>query len=99
MSLERRPKRHPDTAFRDFDEEGGLVVLSGRAEIKVLNAVGTTVFKCLDGEHTVGEIVDRVADEYGVDAATAAADVEAFLDDLAKHGMLDEAATIQESTA
>ncbi len=38
MTSSRLPKKHPDSAFRAIGDEGGLVVLPGRAEVKVLNA-------------------------------------------------------------
>ena len=83
-----KPKRHPDTAFRSIADEGGLVVLPGRAEVKVLNPVGIRVFALLDGNRTVGEVAGVIADEFGVEPAEALGDVQEFLSELASHGML-----------
>jgi len=82
------PRRNPDTAFRVVDEDGGLVVLSARSEVKVLNPVAIRVFALLDGEHTVQAITDRIVEEFEVDASEAARDVRDFLAELAQHGML-----------
>ena len=82
------PRRHPDTAFRKIGEEGGLVVLPGRAEVKVLNPVGIAVFSQLDGSKDIDALAASVADEFDIDLAAARADVEAFLDDLRQNGML-----------
>jgi hypothetical protein len=87
-STTRCPCRHPDTAFRKVGDEGGLVVLPGRSEVKVLNPVGSTVFGLLDGRHSVEEIVAAVAKEFEVDAAQARGDVESFLAELDAHGLL-----------
>jgi hypothetical protein len=83
-----RPRRHPDSAFRPIAEEGGLVVLPGRAEVKVLNPVAIRIFGLLDGTNTLGEIAATIASEYEVGTEDALRDVGAFLDELDAHGML-----------
>jgi hypothetical protein len=86
------PKRHPDSAFRKIGEEGGLVVLPGTAEVKVLNPSGIIVFSMLDGTHDIDEIAARVAEEFEIDLPAARADVVSFLDELSRAGMLAEPA-------
>lgn len=88
MSSHGFPRRHPDTAFRSVGDEGGLVVLPGRAEVKVLNEVGSKIFSLLDGKHSHDEIVTAVAEEFEVSDDQARADLAAFLADLASNGML-----------
>ncbi len=88
LSPESRPRRHPDSSFRTIADEGGLVVLPGKAEVKVLNPVGIKVFGLLDGEHTIREIVEQVLDEFDVSEAQALEDVTAFVGELQQHGML-----------
>ncbi len=83
-----RPRRHPDSAFRRIGEEGGLVVLPGRAEVKVLNPVAIEIFGLLDGEHSVDAIVEAIRKEYEVSEEDARRDVVDFLDELGRHGML-----------
>lgn len=83
-----RPQRNPETAFRQIGDEGGLVVVPGRAEVKVLNPVGIAIFRLLDGRHTVAEIARAVASEFDVTEERALADVGAFLDELDRNGML-----------
>jgi hypothetical protein len=83
-----RPVRNPETAFRPIAEEGGLVVLPSRSEVKVLNPVGSTIYSMLDGTHTIDELVAAVVEEFEVDKASATQDVEAFLGELAAQGML-----------
>jgi hypothetical protein len=88
LSLTDRPRRHPDSSFREIGDEGGLVVLPGKAQVKVLNPVGIRVFSMLDGSRTVDEISARIAEEFDVSAETARKDVLDFLSDLTEHGML-----------
>jgi hypothetical protein len=85
-----RPRRHPDSAFRSVADEGGLVVLAGRAEVKVLNPAAIRIFGLLDGTRTVEEIAAVIADEFDVAPESAVADARDFVNDLARHGMLDE---------
>ncbi len=88
VDLQSRPRRNPDSSFNNIAGEGGLVVLPGKAEVKVVNPVGISVFALLDGHHTVEQIVDAVCEEYETDRRTATEDVAAFLAQLEEHGML-----------
>ena len=86
------PRRHPDTAFRQIGDEGGLVVLPGRAEVKVLNPVGIAVYALLDGTRDLDALSRAIAEQFDVEPATARRDVEAFVADLRQAGMIEEAA-------
>ena len=86
------PRRHPDTAFRQIGDEGGLVVLPGRAEVKVLNPVGIAVFSLLDGSRDLDTLVESVAEEFEIEISQAREDVVAFLAELQREGMLAEPA-------
>jgi len=88
LPIPTHPRRSPDTSFRKIGEEGGLVVLPGRAQVKVLNPTAIKVFAMLDGAHTPEEIASAVSAEYEVSAEQALEDVHAFLRELAQHGML-----------
>ena len=83
-----RPRRHPDSAFRQIGDEGGLVVLPGRSEVKVLNPVGIAVFSLLDGSRDVDTLAAAVAGEFEIELAQAKVDVMAFLAELQREGLL-----------
>jgi hypothetical protein len=87
---QKYPRRHPETAFRAVGDEGGLVVLPGRAEVKVLNPVAIKVFDLLDGRHSAEQIAGKVCEEFEVGEEQALADVRSFIDELESHGMLAE---------
>jgi hypothetical protein len=93
------PRRHPDTAFRQVGDEGGLVVLPGRAEVKVLNPVGIAVFALLDGSRDVDTLAATIAGEFEIELARAREDVVDFLTELQREGMLAEAAAPNERTS
>ncbi len=82
------PKRHPDSSFRPIGDDGGLVVLPGKGEVKVLNPVAIKVFGLLDGTRSLEQIVDEVVAEFEVRPEIAMADLETFLEELSAHGML-----------
>ncbi len=85
------PRRHPETAFRAIGDEGGMVVLSGRSEVNVLNPVGIKIFSLLDGKHSNDDIVREVVADFDVAEEQARNELVTFLDDLAADGMLAEA--------
>ena len=82
------PRRHPDTAFRQIGDDGGLVVLPGRAEVKVLNPVGIAVFSKLDGSRDLDALATMIAEEFEIEFDRARADVVTFLEELQREGML-----------
>jgi hypothetical protein len=88
VTSQKHPRRHPDTAFRPVGDEGGLVVLSEKSEVKVLNPVAIKVFGLLDGERSAEQIASQVAEEFEVSEAQALQDVNSFLAELKSHGML-----------
>ena len=88
MTSQNNPRRHPDTAFRPVGDEGGLVVLSEKSEVKVLNPVAIKVFSLLDGKHSVEQIVSKVREEFDVSEQEALRDVSGFIEELKSHGML-----------
>jgi len=96
--LTARPRRHPDTAFRQIGDEGGLVVLPGRSEVKVLNPVGIAVFSLLDGSRDIDALAATIAAEFDIDVAQAREDVRSFLSELHNEGMLADAAPSEEKS-
>ena len=99
MSVPQRPSRVQECSYRAVGSEGGLVVLPGRSEVKVLNPAAILVFSRLDGEHTIDQIVGEVVDQFEVEPDTARRDVETFLEQLAEHGMLQDESTSTQETA
>lgn len=90
MSQGSRPRRATEASFRPMGEEGGLVVLPMKREIKVLNPVGILVFSLIDGTRSEAQIADIVAEQFEVSAEEATRDVSEFLEELRRNGMLAE---------
>ncbi len=91
MSPGEKIRRNPSTAFRPVADEGGLVVIPKRSEVKVLNPVGSRIYELLDGTHSREEILTILVDEFDVTREAAGADFDGFMADLREAEMLDEA--------
>jgi hypothetical protein len=92
MTTDQYPRRNSMASFRQMGDEGGLVVMPDRNEVKVLNPVGIKVFSLLDGAHSEAQLAEAVADEFEIGLEQASEDVALFLGELRRNGMLvDEA--------
>lgn len=72
-----------------------ILVPTGAAAAKfngliTMNEVGKFIFQTLAEEHTAQEVAAHITEEYSVDAGTALADLEEFLQQLRQIGALVE---------
>jgi len=58
--------------------------------LMILNEHGLFVWNMLQNDHTFGEVLASILDEYDIDADTAKADLEEFLARVRKNGALEE---------
>ncbi len=65
-----------------------MIVVPGRSEVQVLNSIGTQVWNLIDGQRTVGEIIERLVDEYDVAPDVLETDVRDFVISLDERDML-----------
>jgi hypothetical protein len=80
-------KRSPNSAFRVYDGQA-TIVLPDRAEVKVLNEVGSLVWERMDGARSVADIIDAVIAEYDIAPEEARRDVLSFIETLRESGMV-----------
>jgi Coenzyme PQQ synthesis protein D (PqqD) len=79
--------RAPKLAARKV--AGEMVILNAEdSSLYVLNGVGTEIWEAVDGQTPVSAIVDRICRNYEVDRDTAQKDVDVFVADLVRHGVL-----------
>jgi hypothetical protein len=85
--LDRRLRRSDATVFRVID---GVALVADAAEgkLRTLNRVATFIWERADGSRTLAELARAVCQEFDVDYARAARDVEAFAAELIDRGML-----------
>jgi pyrroloquinoline quinone biosynthesis protein D len=71
-----------------FDKARDAWVLLAPEKVLMPDQVAIEILKRCDGKATVSAIVDDLAATFGAERARVAADVQAFLQDLADKGML-----------
>ncbi|MCM8558317.1 PqqD family protein [Sphingomicrobium sediminis] len=87
LSLDDRVARNAAIPTGEVDHE--LMALDPKAgEVYGLDAIGTEIWKSIEGETRIGDIVDRMLDEFDVDRATCEADTLSFLDELLAANMI-----------
>ena len=87
-------KRKADFIMQNVGGENLLVPLGAQVMdmngLIILNDTGACVWELLAQDRTVDELASAVAEQFDVDAATAHADVQAFLDEIARLGLLEQ---------
>ncbi|HVP42558.1 MAG TPA: PqqD family protein [Terriglobales bacterium] len=80
--------RSKQVAARMLGEE--MVIMSGRdSTLFTLSPVATAIWNAADGQTPLERIVEeRVCEEFEVDRETALADAQAFVAELAEHGIV-----------
>ena len=70
--------------------DGEMMIMSAKdSTLFTLNLVGTLIWQAADGQTTLAEIVEtKVCPEFDVEPDDAIKDAEAFVSDLASHGIL-----------
>jgi hypothetical protein len=79
--------RADDLECREID--GEIVALDTRASTYfAVNGAGVTIWPALETGATRDELIGRLEDEFGIDHAVAAADVDAFVSMLRDQNLL-----------
>ncbi|MEO7026381.1 MAG: pyrroloquinoline quinone biosynthesis peptide chaperone PqqD [Caulobacteraceae bacterium] len=81
------PRLRPGVKFR-FDAARAAWVLLAPERVFQPDAVASEVLRRVDGERTLGAIIDDLADAFSAARPTIAADVAAMLRDLAGKGVV-----------
>ena len=86
MDLSERPMRSFEVTIASA--LGETYLIKARQAFRV-NPVGIDIWNALEGEMTLGEVVDLVAAKYDAPKETIAYDVQRFCGDLLRRGMID----------
>lgn len=87
-------KRREEAVLRGLEEseedfsERGTVILIVSGTMHQLNLVGGKIWQLCDGNRSVDQVVDALADEFDIDREELAGDVQGFIDDLLQRGWL-----------
>lgn len=74
-------RKSQKTAWRTIAGEGVVLDLDSKM-LRGLNPVGTRIWELIDGQRSVDEIGQQIAQEFDVDPAQAQADTEGFIREL-----------------
>ena len=87
ISTKDKAIRNPKVAFRVIDGEA-ILLTPHNSMIHTFNTVGTTIWKLLDKEKKISELVSAVKDEYEVKLKEAEQDVLEFIEQLYQKKMV-----------
>jgi hypothetical protein len=80
-------RRAPNTAFREL--EGKVFLLgAGATTFQMLNETGTAFWRYLEQDQTLGQLVDRLAEDFEVERDTALDDCQTFIDSLVRRELV-----------
>ena len=79
--------KSPDAAHRTYDGQA-TIVLPSRAEVKVLNEMGSAIWNSIDGRKTLSEILEEMLVEFNVPRDEAERDLVDFVGQLREQGMV-----------
>ena len=87
MQVDDRPQRDERVVWRRGDE--GVVVLNPNdGQYFSLDDVGGRIWELCEGDRSISEIADVLAEEYDADAAVIQADALELLQDLKGEGLV-----------
>jgi hypothetical protein len=66
-----------------------IIVLPGIGKVKVINEVGARIWSFVNGVYTIGEIAEKICQEFDVELAQAQQDTLEFLVELDQKGAIE----------
>jgi len=87
VNLDMIPVPGDSFCVREIGEETIFLAESGD-ELHCLDEVGTFIWKAIDGQRSLADILDRVCDEYEVSREAAQRDLTRFIRELAEKGIV-----------
>ena len=88
MRPERAPSRASDAVTVEFDGET-VIYHRGTGDVHRLDSIGAIVWRCLDGQSTVDELVGDLSTSFEVDRSVVQSDVAELLERLRDAFLLD----------
>ena len=92
MESSQIPQPNNDIIWKILDGEA-VLVSPKHGKVRVLNSVGTAIWKLLDGKHSINDIEACLVNNYGISPEQASNDVQAFLTDLMAKELIEFCAT------
>jgi SynChlorMet cassette protein ScmD len=96
MSVANKPVAKPQIRFREESDNWVILFDPDSGNSRVLNPISAFIWKLLDGNHTVIDIVEKIRDYYANVPQEAEQQVTEFIEVLATKGFVE---TTSEGTA
>jgi hypothetical protein len=87
MDLSAVLKRNPQAAFRVYDGQA-TIVTSDPGQTMVLNEIGSTIWKQIDGVKTLSQILETVLNDYDISREQAEKDLLDFVASMHDHHLV-----------
>lgn len=87
MQKEWIPGLNPDVVWRTMDD-GAVLVKPEAGRVRVLNEVGTTIWRMIDGKHDLAAIEAELLEKYDVSPEEARRDLHQFLEELLERDLI-----------
>jgi hypothetical protein len=87
MNDQTIPDVAPDVIWRVVDD-GAVLIAPEAGKVRVLNGVGTTIWRLIDGRRTLAEIERTLVSLYDIGQQVAHDDLYAFLDELTERRLV-----------
>ena len=87
MKLTEKPQRHPDAAHQTVEEEA-IIINVATGSYYSLNDTGTLFWELLDGQRTLADCAQAVADEYEVEVEVVEADLLELATEFEHEGLI-----------
>jgi hypothetical protein len=81
------PKRNENIRWREFGTEG-ILLDPGSGDYAEVNEVGITIWKHIDGQKTVEEIIEELLAHFDADDVALSEDTAEFMEELIGKGLL-----------
>lgn len=88
MKLQNKPIANPVVVLREEFDDWAVLFNPDTADAVGVNPVGVAVWKLMDGNYDLDEILAQVKDQFKNVPDTATEEVTAFVDDLAERGFV-----------
>jgi Coenzyme PQQ synthesis protein D (PqqD) len=87
MNVDTILAKNPNAAYRIYDGRA-TIVLPDHAEVDVLNEIGSRIWDQIDGQRSLGQILESVLEEYDVSPEQGRKDLFEFVATLHQHHMV-----------
>ncbi len=88
MDNQQTPRVAPSLIWREVDDNS-VIVTPQSGKMRVLNGVGSTIWRLLTEGQSITAIAEQVTEQYDVALEQAESDLSRFLEDLTARGLIE----------